>query len=680
MNQRNYRNRNYVNSNGRYAKRRYNNGSKRYETPTVIVVNGENPKKKRFNWVSLILILIGLICVGLSTYFLGTSFKGTEENSVLIQASAETVSGADDDVYFDLSSQTSVVKKGEENLAVRYTLARSDITDSQTFSLENDCYSKFRFTVSLSNDDNKAQFLALVYSDRNYHYFYVYRSSYPGYAIDFNVYSRMYPVTVGMNDISADYTFDGYYCVGKAVNTTGKVLPWTENKITFDLYGSSIDPVQDYEVKVDYEIMCRSNETFKVYDSADGWEGIDNFFGNWTNELVGAYHYENKLYLISTFGVNIPGNQESISYSECEVNILPLTTKPISLKTVCKAVFDAGNAVTVFGAEGSTTYEYANDIVKNVVTKSLTIRYLENIPFTPFAHMKEVANVEITYADTGTISLGAVKKAFEKKGLAFPVIACNSAIDCFRASEDSLTYTADYLSSVYVGLKTEEGKIDYKTLDCNQSFAEFYSPIKDTLGEIFPDGKDFLEVVVNNIIVREYPILKDSYELDEYDNLYGLWGWGVLPHTQAFNLNDLFFANKETKTENVLKAYTFAGNMMNNQYTALLESYGYSEFYQKINGTADWFKDDTNCTYLVFFCDGGEERTVISQSGNTDLEDDDPAWKDKVQDGWNDFLNGFSIFKDPKKILAFLGSGLGFIGGVYLLYLGFMKIRGNKNG
>lgn len=665
----------YNNRNKRYS-RKNNYQSRRYETPTIIVVNGESEsKKKSFNWASLILLLIGLVCIGLSTYFLGESFKKQEESAGLITASAsEQISGLDSNDYFDLTTAPKLVKKAEKSLGVRYTMTRTDILDSRTFNLGDGCTASFYFTVKLNEKD---EMQALVYATEEYFYFYVHENSYPGYVIDLNIGSQSYPLHVGQKKIQSEGVYyDNYFCVARVNNYERKILPWTNNEMTFDLYGTSVDPLSAYEVVIDFSILCRSSEQYKVYISAPGWEGFDNWTGGIFNEAFGNYQYVNKYYLITSAEGSLAENNEAISYGECKVGLSALHTKSIALRTILKTAFDTNNT-SVLGAENSTTYLYAKSLVDNVVTKNLTFRYLENIPFTPFAHMKEVANVSITYADdnTGVISLESVKGAFKAKGLTFPTIACNSAIKHFKTTNGTV-FIAEYYASVYVGLKTEEGKVDYKTLDCNQSFSEFYSPISSTLGEIFNDGgKSFLDVVVNNIIVREYPVLRDSYELNEYDNLYGLWGWGVLPHTEAFNLNDLFFANTDTKTENVLKCYTFKGNMTNEQYVSLLGQYGYSNFYQTVNGTADWFKDDTDCTYMVFFCDGAEERSVISQGGNTDLEDEDSAWKDKVQDGWNEFLKGLSIFEDPKKLLTLFCGGLGLIIGIYVLYLGIMKIR-----
>ncbi len=245
--------------------------------------------------------------------------------------------------------------------------------------------------------------------------------------------------------------------------------------------------------------------------------------------------------------------------------------------------------------------EKALEIISGTTNKDVQVSYLKQIENTPLA--KKV---------TTTVNVPVVNSTIYYDDVS---AAIGESLNCLGASVNGFkrdsygNYTAQYLSSVRVEAKTVDGaRTDY-FLKLGKSFKEFYSDI-DSEGA-FNDGLgDFML----NEIKKNFPAAVNYKDTE----IYGLWGYVVVPETTSFNslFKDIFQIPTELSGMGLFD-YSITGNLSIDSYTTLLNEHGYSwletVWQTAFTGVTSGFK--LPATHYLFFADPEIAEINIGENG-----------------------------------------------------------------
>ena len=258
----------------------------------------------------------------------------------------------------------------------------------------------------------------------------------------------------------------------------------------------------------------------------------------------------------------------------------------------------------------------ANDILTNTQRKTVEVSYLEQIGKTPFAKKTTktlnlpVRNNQIYYDDVSEALGGA-------------------SLNCLGASVNGFemdsfgNYTAKYTNSVRVEAKTADGnRMDY-FLNIDRTFKEFYSDISKS--GVFEEG---LYSFMLNGIKQKYKACTNYTD----DELYGLWGYVVVPKTTTFDslFKDIFKTPTEFTGE--MFDYSIERDLSYTSYTKLLRDYNYSWletiWQMAIAGLTNW---SLPATHYLFYADPDYKEVNIGENGG-DLGEEGGAIIEEMQD------------------------------------------------
>ena len=333
----------------------------------------------------------------------------------------------------------------------------------------------------------------------------------------------------------------------------------------------------------------------------------------------------------------------------------------VNVKETLEDMQESGNLETVIPEEEKNN---AENIIQNTETKEVTISYLEQIGRTPFATRIEkkvnipLLNDEINYDDV-CVALG--KKSLTCLGAAWK----SFTKDTFDV------YTVNYHTSVHLQVyQDDEGHYAEKYFKLESSFEDFIADIEAT--EVFKEGT--FDFALNEIKVN-YPSIQE-YEADE---IYGLWGYIVVPETKKWT--DLFenLLKVPDDFQGFIKHYEAKGKLQQAEYQKILQDeYNYTwnqsfnrTFWTYIFGNGDSI-DGVDCTHYVFFADPKIAEASIDTSTSTKVEVTTNEIAEAIK-------NAFQLFDDTdtsinavtelvRSILLICGVSLGTVGVVAIVF------------
>lgn len=395
------------------------------------------------------------------------------------------------------------------------------------------------------------------------------------------------------------------------------------NKKVFDTAKSNLKAKLDYTI--DYVVLSNSkyrNEPFYAEDD-DGFKYIDvslEVNSPYMDYFVTAKS-EIRWYEKTTYKVNL----NSLIFH----NLSPLipvdhfngekydsiTKSPTrSINGTLKNMQAAGALEKEF--TDSEQLQTANDILTKTERKTVEVSYLEQIGKTPFAKKTTktlnlpVRNNQIYYDDVSEALGGA-------------------SLNCLGASVNGFemdsfgNYTAKYTNSVRVEAKTADGnRMDY-FLNIDRTFKEFYSDISKS--GVFEVG---LYSFMLNGIKQKYKACTNYTD----DELYGLWGYVVVPKTRTFDslFKDIFKTPTEFTGE--MFDYSIERDLSYTSYTKLLRDYNYSWletiWQTAIAGLTNW---SLPATHYLFYADPDYKEVNIGENGG-DLGEEGGAIVEEMKD------------------------------------------------
>ena len=336
-----------------------------------------------------------------------------------------------------------------------------------------------------------------------------------------------------------------------------------------------------------------------------------------------------------------------------------------SVKGVLQRIEEAGQLEEIFHSE--TLIKRVNYILGNIVDKDITLSYLQQIGKSPFAcRVEKRINVpvfkdKVFYDDVCNVLgvdtlnlLGATVNAIEFSG--------------------SSSYEVRYLSSVRVEAKTVDGNLKDYFLRLEKSLDSYYRQyVEDGVFE-----EALIEYMLNDAKLR-HPELT-GYEAYE---IYGLWGYVVVPETNSFNslFADVF--NKPTNFSGTYFHFASHDTLSLSEYNTLLETYDYGWITRIWESAKEYMVGDWTheCTHYLFYADPKYEAVNVGENGG-DLGETGGAIKETVKDGVEEIRNSIeenaSWWRWTKAIIAIVGVGAGALGVVYVLVK--IGVIGGANG
>lgn len=261
--------------------------------------------------------------------------------------------------------------------------------------------------------------------------------------------------------------------------------------------------------------------------------------------------------------------------------------------------------------------EKIREIIKSPTVKDVKIKYLEQIGDTPFAHSVE-KTVKVPVVSGGVYA----DDIFAYLGVNNLNVVDSYAQKFERDANISDLYVAKYYTSAWLRAVTVDGNyIDYFS-DFNKSYEEYFGGYVQR--GVIQQG--LYEWIFDKLLIAKYPDV-GKYTPDE---VYGLWGFAVVPET--YSLNSLWAEMFRAKTDkgNLTSCFEYQSLITFEEYSALQEEYDYTWLQRAWSGIAGFVSGGTwQASYYIFYAEPGTEVSWIDQSG----ENDEEGIKDKDQEG-----------------------------------------------
>lgn len=319
----------------------------------------------------------------------------------------------------------------------------------------------------------------------------------------------------------------------------------------------------------------------------------------------------------------------------------PADSNARSVMDVLKSLNDTGKLNETFSGDALT---YANNLLTNTEVKAVTVRYLKDIPGTPFAQKyQSVIAVPVTNDQINPID---VSVALNVENL--NAIGGNSPAGWFEKDVNGF-YDVHYLPSVWVRSYTAGDQYLDSQVNTNLSYQEYYQRyIED--GIITQDIYEFQWAQ----LIKAYPALSGYLP----NQVYGFYGLVMIP--DHIDLNSLWIDafGVETKKSGMI---TFAESKYNfsdyekalSNYYKLMDKYEYGwlkSFEATFN--AAFLDGKLDAKVYLYACDGRDSRVFISEGGGENgggINEDLGGLNGKIKD-W---------FKKTGETVADLGIQIG---------------------
>ena len=392
----------------------------------------------------------------------------------------------------------------------------------------------------------------------------------------------------------------------QAASSTDSDFRWREFKDTpypcIHVYVDTTSVVADYFVEFEYAFKEAKTKR-NWYFLWSTWETVYETKKAGDKELAG------KIYSDVRSVKRILTNMDAAGKLEYEMN------KHAEAVAKEGEAFDAALAVTT-----------AQEIIAYQEEENVAVSYLQQIGSTPFARR---VTETITVAKEGDVlRVDAVASKLNLDTFS----ALNAECYEFTYNPATNTYDAVYLKNVYLTIRTVDGNTpdagsttaEKYYLDVNQSFADYYGGLCKA-GVISESQYEWLF----SQILKQYPALS-GYKVDE---VYGCFGYAAIPETK-YSING-FFANVfdlENSNAGVFIMQQWKENLSATQYDKLLTEYQYSwlekTWHDVLNGMTGW---NFNAVHFAFVAKDLTGNVVISDSGSTDIADNDGLIENTVQ-------------------------------------------------
>lgn len=256
-----------------------------------------------------------------------------------------------------------------------------------------------------------------------------------------------------------------------------------------------------------------------------------------------------------------PFTKKTVTYKYFEWEYNQVKSPTWSVSSALEQMEDEGRLTAANLGVNSTTFETVAGIAGTPEKRTITVEYLEQIGKSPFAAKKKV-KVAVPMTD-GKPVYDDICSAMGNKSL-----KCLGATVAGFEKDTFDVYTAQYESSYHFSALNEEG-MDYEIyIELNRTYQEYIEDLEAT--GVFEEG--MFSFVLNDLRLK-YPDL-ESYEANE---IYGLWGYLVVPATVSWN--DLFskILSVDTKVGGTIVHYQADGRIpMYEQVQSLKQDFGYT--------------------------------------------------------------------------------------------------------
>ncbi len=473
-----------------------------------------------------------------------------------------------------------------------------------------------------------------------------------------------------------------------------KDLSYYPEKVTF---GDATNPVDEYTYKNamagtnndavintlkknNYEILSygTTTEGFPVSDKSQTVPFIVETNDYITNYHVEFEHYEymaektTDVWWFDHLGMHSETKAELEQEGQCVQYVLS------DWRDSNKADFES-----TFGFYGADTLAKANNVIDEVETITVKVKYLEQIGDTPFAQARyKTVDVSVPF---GKVTEEAMLAALDLESFKCLKSYGNKVI----MDDLEKVWEIKYYHSSHLRAIASNGKyLDY-FFDINDSYAEYYEKFIDE-GHF---TRECFEYVLNEI-GNAYPELAKGDQQNLFDNgndLYGLWGYVQIPEGINFDeaFKDIFNVKTTVGVQNVGFSY---------------KSYLSADAYKKLVASQEFSKLEKWWSVAVADVAGGYEATTyvmvmepgvnwIDHTGSVDNEDEakDPDQGGTNQDfignigssinnAWNSFLGIFDgLTGSPLALGATAGVVLLGVVGYFLIKTGaFSSIGKNR--
>lgn len=415
-------------------------------------------------------------------------------------------------------------------------------------------------------------------------------------------------------------------------------------------------------IKSGYLTDGESNLLFNS-DEQNTIEGLFQIFAFSVNSPFSSYYVKTRYCFQTTDFVGFFGTSYKCAYGE-------IVSSSRSVAQILINMQNNGANMAAFGDNET----YVNDIIRTNATERVRVKYLTEIPGTPYA-THNFAYVDVPVLQD-TIYVSDVEKAL---GISLNKCLDSNAYYFTLESDDSGDYyQLNYLRNVWLRAMTEDSNyLDY-FLDINKSFKEMYYPFVQS--GILSDGA--FEWIYSTQFLNKFPALQDY----RFNEVYGYFGLIVIPESYTLNtaLKEMF--DVKTSKIGVISSFSYAGTLSYEAYEQLLDEYHYSwlnkvwAHYVNFVGSTS----TTNATYYVVYSEPGTENALIGEGGQTDAEDGSliggaiSDYTGIFVDVWGTFFNSaVGLLKGAGNHLPEILIIAAIIAGVILLFK-FGIIGGNK--
>lgn len=395
---------------------------------------------------------------------------------------------------------------------------------------------------------------------------------------------------------------------------TGEYSVKTKEDSTSAFWDARESKVKEEGFVLDKVISTISKQPFKTHtngNDAGAYKGYQMLDLKLTVESIYSEYFITSKGLIRNWYETTesqwvsPFKKEEVSVKKYRDSEYRIKSPTWSVSSALQQMQDEGRLTAANLGVSASTFETVSGYAGTPEMKTITVKYLEQIGNSPFATQKK-AKVAVPMTDG--------KPVYDDICSAMG----NTSLKCLGATvagfeQDTFdVYTAKYESSFYLQVKQEDGHYDEAYLKLEKSLDEFVNGLVER--DIFEAGT--FSYALNDIRTK-YPEC-ESYESDE---IYGLWGYVVVPETTSLNsvFADLLRVDPEYPA--IINRFEENGTVKAGPYRDMLKSeYDYGWWSSLTSWFFTWLTNELTAPvqHVFFYADLKETEGGIDKSAGTD--------------------------------------------------------------
>ena len=326
---------------------------------------------------------------------------------------------------------------------------------------------------------------------------------------------------------------------------------------------------------------------------------------NWSEYFIaGSSYYEKWEEYQAEEWVN-PFKKETVTKTRLAREYNHIKSPAWSVSSALKEMQEEGRLTAANVGATSANFSEIASFAGKPELKTITVEYLAQIGNSPFAAKKR-AKVAVPVIN-GKVAYDDICSAMGNKSLkCLGATIAEFEVDTFDV------YRAKYESSFYLQVMQEDGHFDEAYLKIEKSLADFVDGLE--IRDVFEEGT--FSYALNNIRTL-YPEC-ENYEADE---IYGLWGYIVIPETTSTNSVFKNLLKVPTETQGIIRSFTEKGTLKAKPYNDLLKSeYDYGWFSALKSWFFTWLQGEltTPVQHVFFYADLNETEGGFDKSAGTD--------------------------------------------------------------